>query len=142
MTFLRAVSEYPTIAALRPSGANAISRAVNGKGAKKYLVCSDGIDRRHEMIVATSATAKMPATNHPSLPLLEGAPAALVATTPLALPESHFISSMRSRAVCQRSSRSLAKHRHIAWSNAGGIIGLMLLMGGGSFSRIADATLS
>src|SRR6516165_4145258 len=99
MTFLRAVSEYPTIAALLPSGANAISRAVNGRGAKKYLVCSDGIDRRHEMIVATSATAKIPAINHASLSLLAGALAALVSTTLLALPESHFISSMRSRSA-------------------------------------------
>src|SRR5437660_3531656 len=49
---------------------------------------------------------------------------------------------VRSRGgVCQRSSRSLARQRRTACSSAGGVIGLIVLIGGGSFSRIAEARL-
>jgi len=54
----------------------------------------------------------------------------------------HRSSPGKSDAVCHRCSNSFARHRRITWSSAGGVIGLMELIGAGSFSRIADATLN
>src|SRR6266700_516799 len=54
----------------------------------------------------------------------------------------HFNSIETSRAVCQRSSGSLARQRRRARSSAAGVVGFTALMGAGSFSRMADATLS
>src|SRR5262250_847707 len=57
-------------------------------------------------------------------------------------PTADSKANLKSRAVCQRSSGSLARHRRIACSSAGGVIGLIELIGASSFSRIADATLN
>src|SRR5262249_58245466 len=54
---------------------------------------------------------------------------------------THFNSNARSLAVCQRSSRSLAKQRRIARSSVGGVRGLTELMAGGPRSQIPLATL-
>src|SRR5215472_11239440 len=54
----------------------------------------------------------------------------------------HFSSLARSLALCHRSSGVFARHFFTAWSSAGGVIGLIVLIGAASFSRIADATLS
>src|ERR1051326_4981698 len=51
-------------------------------------------------------------------------------------------SEARSRAVCQRSSACFIKQRRIVWSSAGGLSGFRTPIGVGSFSRMADATLS
>src|SRR6266403_502043 len=47
-----------------------------------------------------------------------------------------------SLALCHLSSGSFARHFLIAWSSAGGVIGFAALIGSGSFSKIADATLN
>jgi hypothetical protein len=49
----------------------------------------------------------------------------------------HFI-----RLYDHLSSRSFASQRRIACSSAAGVIGFSAKMGAGSFSKIADATLS
>src|SRR5713226_3359312 len=54
----------------------------------------------------------------------------------------HFSSLARSLALCHRSSGTFARHFFTAKSSAGGVIGLMVLIGSGSFSRMADATLN
>src|SRR5262249_6119659 len=54
----------------------------------------------------------------------------------------HFISALRSAALCQRPSGFFARQRRITWSSAGGVIGLFALIGSGSLSKIAEATLS
>src|SRR5260370_938125 len=54
----------------------------------------------------------------------------------------HFRSLARSLALCHRSSGTLAKHFFTAKFSAGGVKGLLELIGSGSFSKIADATLS
>src|SRR6516162_11244087 len=54
----------------------------------------------------------------------------------------HFSSLARSLALCHLSSGILARHFFTAWSRAGGVMGLMLVIGEGSFSRIVEATLS
>src|SRR5215470_306380 len=56
--------------------------------------------------------------------------------------EMDWSSSARSRADCHRSSGSFARHRRTTWSRLRGVRGLMELMGVGSFSRMAEATLS
>src|SRR6266403_1690798 len=54
----------------------------------------------------------------------------------------HCSSLARSLALCHLPSGSFARHFLIAWSSAGGVIGFAALIGSGSFSKIADATLN
>src|ERR1700756_3172085 len=51
-------------------------------------------------------------------------------------------SSARARGDCHRLSGSFARQRRATWSRLRGVRGLMELMGAGSFSRMAEATLS
>ena len=55
---------------------------------------------------------------------------------------THFNSLARSLALCHRSSATFARHFLTVCSSAGGVIGFATLIGSGSFSRIADATLN
>jgi hypothetical protein len=52
---------------------------------------------------------------------------------------THFNSSARSRAVCQRSSGLLARQQTIPWFNAADVIGFTEPIGAGSSSRIVAA---
>src|SRR5438552_521445 len=78
------------------------------------------------------------ARSHRPRPL--GTPTASPACEPPAA--IHFSSRARSLAVCHRSSGSFARQFLTAWSSAGGVIGFAALIGSGSFSKIADATLN
>src|SRR5215469_4044152 len=126
-----------------PFGATAISRAGNGNGAEKYIVCSAGLELRHQTATTIKATAKAPERIQANLSLLFPAAAtdpALSACDPLS--PTHFSSLARSLALCHLSSTAFARHFLTACSKAGGVIGLIVLIGAGSFSRIAEVTLS
>jgi hypothetical protein len=71
-------------------------------------------------------------------------PAGARPATPVCEPLSaiHFSSLARSLALCHRSSGSFDRHFFTACSSAGGVIGFAALIGSGSFSKIADATLN
>src|SRR5712691_4012058 len=106
------------------------------------MSCAGGVEFRHQVAAAIKASTDSQAMSQailsfvfPDLP--RGA--APAACEPVSL--IHFSSLARSLALCQRSSVSFARHFLIAWSSAGGVIVFAALIGSGSFSKIADATL-
>src|ERR1700739_4844853 len=54
----------------------------------------------------------------------------------------HLSSLAKSPALCHLSSTAFARHFSTTCSRTGGVIGLILLIGVGSLSRIAEATLN
>src|SRR5882672_12290352 len=120
-----------------------MSCAGNGIEAEKYIVCSGGLALRHQMTVTISATAKAQTVIQASLSLVfpEAEDGAAPAVCP-PLSTIHFNSTRRSRAVCQRSSGSLARQVLRTWSRAGGDIGASSVIGLGSFDRIAAMRLA
>src|SRR5215469_3301797 len=137
--FLRLDSRYATKTTVCPFGATAMSRVGNDIGAGKYIVCSGGLEFRHQTATTISATAKAQALSHAnlSLPFAVAAEGAVPAVDPPLSP-THFSSLARSLAFCHRSSGAFARHFFTAWSSASGVIGLMEQIGVGSFSRMAE----
>src|SRR6267143_2234696 len=143
MAFLRADSKYAITARVRRFEEKAMSCAGNGIEAEKYIVCSGGLALRHQMAVTISAMAKAETVIQASLSLVfpEAADGAVPAVCP---PPSaiHFNSNSRSRAVCQRSSGSFARHLLTTRSSARGAIGCKDAMGCGSEERMAAIKLA
>src|ERR1043166_9343338 len=99
--------------------------------------------RRKATVVAKETIASVAAPPHAIRsrfrPCLTSGAATLACELPSA---THFSSLARSLALCHRSSGLLARHFLIEYSKAGGASGFTVLIGAGSFSRIAEATLS
>src|ERR1700686_573680 len=98
------------------------------------------------MITARRAAASKAHSSHGNAPRPDGVfrdstAVAEIGTWPELSP-IHLSSLEKSRAVCQRSSGFFARLRRMARSRLTGVNGLIELSGGGSLSRIAEATLN
>src|SRR6267143_5324088 len=120
-----------------------MSRAANGIGAGKYIASSVDLELGHRTAPTMTAPASTPAMSQAALFLVlsDALPNSVPAACP-ALSMIHLSSLARSLALCQRSSGGFARHFLIVWSSAGGVIGFTALIGAGSFSRMAETTLS
>jgi hypothetical protein len=121
-----------------------MSFAANGTEVWKYIARGRLLLVCHQAAPPASITTKnrvansqlarsnllWPAERRPSIPACE-------AVSPI-----HLSSLAKSLALCHRSSGSFARHFLTAWSSAGGVIGFTTLIGSGSLSKIADATLN
>src|SRR5690348_10198475 len=107
------------------------------KGGRKLASRRYPTSRKTTAIMPTAATIQ--ATPGRLLPAVTTG-----VVTPACAPPStiQFNSLLRSRALCQRSSGSLAKHFLMTWSKLSGVIDFVVVIDAGSFSKIADATLS
>jgi hypothetical protein len=90
-------------------------------------------------IEAPAVTAARPAMIQWALLFAARAGAVPVPTPPS---DIHFIWLAKSLAFCQRSSGAFSRHFLMVRSNAEGVKGRKEVMGGGSFSKIEEATLN
>src|ERR1700688_3325389 len=101
-----------------------MSRAENENGPRKYIIGSEGLEVRHHIAPAISATTRTARIISAGMnrTFLTGAIIAVpVLWSPVS--EAHFNSRTKSRAVCQRSSGSFARQVFTTRSSAGGVIG-------------------
>src|SRR5215469_10212657 len=114
-----------------------MSRAGNDIGTVKYIL-SGGVDFGHRIAptirttIMVTAKAPVRSQGNLSLPFAVAANGAVPAVDP-PLSQIHFSSLARSLALCHLSSATFARHFLTTWSNPGGVIGLIALIGCGSF---------
>src|ERR1700682_2747153 len=132
------------MANVRPFGDMARSLAENGTEVWKYIARGRLLLVCHQAAPPPSIATKNRAANSQPARSNLLCPAEMRPATPVCEPVSaiHLSSLARSLALCHRSSGSFARHFLTAWSSVGGVIGFTTLIGSGSFSKIADATLS
>ena len=119
-----------------------MSSAGNDSGALNCIVCSEGLELRHQMTVTIRATSKAQEMSHDKVSrvLLAGVNDGVPVCPPLSA--IHFNSAPRSHADCHLSSGSLARQRLTMRSSEGGDDGASSLIGLGSTDRIAAIKLA
>src|SRR5215471_5480237 len=142
--YLFAGSAYATMASILPSRESAKSLAANGTELLKYIAGRFCRARAHQVPPpAASSKSSVPETNQPPrVHAFDGASERARAASCEPDSETHFSSLAKSLALCHLSSTAFARHFLMACSKAGGVMGLIVVNGRGSFSRMAEATLS
>src|SRR5215470_5239107 len=113
-----------------------MSLAGDERGVGKYMVCSGGLELRHQIAPTIRARSRAAETSQARVSRVfrTEANGAVSAGTPLSA--THFSSAPRSFTLCHLSSGSFARQRLMMRSSAGGDAGTNSVIGFGSADRI------